>query len=232
MAFSHGSKAKVLLNGYDISGYVKSAGFSGSLDTAETSVMGSTAKSFVTGLLDATVNLSGYFDGATGALDEIMNSASGVASDGIIYCPQGYATYGYSAWGFDANTSSYEITTDVGDAATWSSTFSSNMGFERGVLIHEYKNESVGGQSATGINQTASSTNGGVLYMQASTAASLIVKLQDSADNSSFADVTNAVTTVTSTRSFQRVSFSGTVRQYVRCLWTGTGTFAASFARK
>jgi hypothetical protein len=232
MAFSHGSKAKVLLNGYDVSNFVKSASFSGSLDTAETSVMGNTSKQFVTGLLDGSMSLDGYFDGATGAIDEIMNSATSVTTDGIMYFPQGYATLGLPVFGFDANTSSYEVSTDVGDAATWSAQFSSNVGTERGLLHHIFQAEVAGGNT-TGIDYGAVSTlNGGAIYMQASAAATLALKLQDSADNSAWADVSGAAFTTVSARSYQRVAFTGTVRRYTRFLWTGTGTFAASFVRK
>lgn len=231
MAFSHGSKAKVLLNGYDISPYVKSAGFSGSLDVADTSVLGSTAKQSVTGLLDASVTLDGVYDGSTSASDDIMTQAMGTTLDNIMYCPQGYAAVGVPAYGFEAHSSSYEVSTDVGDAASWTSQFASNMGFERGLLHHPYQAEVAGGNT-TGINNTASSTNGGVGYLQVSAGATLLVKLQDSADNSAWADVAGGTFTVTSVRTFQRLVIAGTIRQYTRCLWTGTGTFAMSFVRK
>lgn len=233
MAFTHGSKAKVLLNGYDISGYVKSVGVSGSLDTASVDVLGSTAKQSVTGLLDGQFTMDGYYDGASGAIDEVMTSAMGVTLDNVFYCPQGYATIGLPVYGFEAHNASYEVNTDIGDAASWSSTFASNVGTERGVLQHPFQAEVAGGNT-TGIDYgSTSTTNGGVIYLQATAAATLAVKLQDSADNTAWADVSGAAfTTVSSGRSAQRVAFTGTVRRYTRILWTGTGTFAVSFVRK
>lgn len=230
MAFQHGSKAKVLLNGYDISGFTKSVSMSGSVDTAEVSVLGNTAKQYVPGLMDATLSLDGAIDGAAGAGDEILNAAFTVATDGLLYLPQGYGSVGQPALGFDGNVVSYELNTDVGDAGTWSASMQSTVGFERGVLLHPYQAEGAGGNS-TGYDQTTvSTTAGGVGVVSAASGTTLVVKIQDSADNISFADILTFTTI--NARSYQRQVIAGTVRRYVRCLWTGTGTFAASFVRR
>lgn len=233
MAFSHGSKAKGLLNGYDLSSYLRGISFSGSLDTADASVMGLTSKQYVTGMLDANLSLDGVFDGAAGAQDEIISGifdASTVA-DQFVYCPQGYATLGQPAYGFEGNKNAYEVSTPIGDVASWTAGIQSNVGWERGIILHPYQAEGAGGNT-TGVDQTASTSNGASAYLQVASGALLAVKVQDSADNSVWADVAGLTFSTLSTRGFQRLAVTGTIRRYVRVLWTGTGTFAVSFNRK
>lgn len=67
MAFTHGSKAKfwVADSGAvlrDISGFLTSTGLQRMADMAETSVLGTTAKTYIPGMTDGTIPLEGPFD--------------------------------------------------------------------------------------------------------------------------------------------------------------------------
>jgi hypothetical protein len=67
VAFSHGSKAKFWLDDSggtlrDISAYLTSAGLQRLADMAETSVLGTTAKTYIPGMTDATIPIEGNFD--------------------------------------------------------------------------------------------------------------------------------------------------------------------------
>lgn len=231
MAFTHGSKAKVFLNGYDLTGYTTNVAQSGSADTADVSVLGNTAKAYVLGLQDGTMSLSGVLDGAAGQGDEILSGAiaAQAAADNALYLPQGNVL-GLPAYGMDSWQTAYEVTADVGDAAKWSASLQSNVGTERLLVHHIFQAEGAGGNS-TGVDYgSVSTTNGGVAYLHATAGASLIVKVQDSADNSTFADI--GTFTTLNARGFQRLAIAGTVRRYTRCLWTGTGTFVMAFGRK
>ena len=229
MAFNHGSKARALLNGFDVSAYLSSMAMAGSMETADVSVMGNTAKQFVTGLMAASITFDGKFDPAEDVVLAAAMSA-GASYDELLYFPSGYGTIGNSVYGFEGFNTAYNIDTSVSDAAKWTGTLESTTGFERGALLHPYQAEVAGGNS-TGFDQTTvSTTNGGVGFLNASAGATLIVKIQDSADNSAFADILTFSTL--SAAGAQRSVIAGTVRRYVRCLWTGTGTFAASFVRR
>lgn len=92
MAFSHGSKAiiKVADSGAtlrDISPYVTSTGLQRLADMAETSVLGTTAKTYIPGMTDATIPLEGNFDPTVdGYLAGILGFETAVAFE---YYPAG-----------------------------------------------------------------------------------------------------------------------------------------------
>lgn len=62
MAFNHGSVATLSLDGTDVSEYLHEVSLSRDIDTAETSALGTVAKTYVPGLTDATFTVSGMFD--------------------------------------------------------------------------------------------------------------------------------------------------------------------------
>jgi hypothetical protein len=242
MAFSHGSKAKVYLDGYDLSSYTRNVTTSSSLDLQDASVLGNTFKTYVVGLNDATMTYEGLLDGAASASDEIWNNIQAASNSGTVsrtlYVPQGpgaqpsgtTATYCY---GMEAWNTSVERSTGVDNVASWSAEMQSNIGIERLALYHPFGAEVAGGNTTSLDNTAVSTTAGGTAYLLVLSGASLVVKVQDSADNSAWADLASFTFTSASARTTQRISTtSGTIRRYTRVLWTGTGTFICAFGRK
>ncbi len=96
-----------------------------------------------------------------------------------------------------------------------------------------------GATNGTGLDFGATSTLFGCqayLHSLALTGTSCTVKLQDSADNATFADITGAAFTAFTGRGAQRIATAtnATVRRYVRAVTTGTFTnaqFVVSFIR-
>jgi hypothetical protein len=64
MPFVHGKDTYFKVASTDLSTYINSVSVSRTADTAETSAFGSSTKSFVSGLRDATITVSGMFDAA------------------------------------------------------------------------------------------------------------------------------------------------------------------------
>ncbi len=64
------------------------------------------------------------------------------------------------------------------------------------------------------------------LHVEGVTGTSVTVTLQDSADNSSWANITGAAFTAATGRGAQRIAFVGTIRRYVRAVTSGTFTSA------
>lgn len=62
MPFVHGKGSYFKIASTDLSAYLNSISVSRTSDTAETSAFGSTTKSYVSGLRDASITLSGMFD--------------------------------------------------------------------------------------------------------------------------------------------------------------------------
>jgi hypothetical protein len=67
------------------------------------------------------------------------------------------------------------------------------------------------------------------LHVFAVTGTSVTVKLQDSADNSTFADISGATFIAATVAGAQRLRYTGTVRRYVRAVTTGTFSNAQFF---
>ncbi|MGW7786051.1 hypothetical protein [Streptomyces tricolor] len=86
--------------------------------------------------------------------------------------------------------------------------------------------------NGTSIDTAASASFGGQAYLHvtAFTGTDVTIKIQDSADNSSFADVTSfAFTQVTAAPTSERIALSNTatIRRYVRAITTTTGGFTS-----
>lgn len=231
MATVHGSKTDVFGNGYVLSQFLNEASPSGERDMAEASTFKSDSKKYVPGLKDSTFNMGGVYDGATDAVDEVLWAAfSSVVGTVWSYMPMGHELLGNPAINFDAYSASYEVSSEVGDVCQISAEF--NMGdqglLDRGRVYHPMAAEAAGGNTAS-IDGGAATTAGGALTVHITASTSLVVKLQDSADNSTFADVATLSISSTTGRKSQRIitPVTATIRRYTRVLWTGAGTFCA-----
>ena len=122
MAFTHGKAAVFKITDStavlrDISAYLNNAGLTRNADLAETSTLGSVYKSFVGGLIDGKIPISGLFDQTVdGYLTGILQ-----LSKAFEYYPAGTTTNVKEAG--NAILTSYEITTGLDGAATFSGEF-------------------------------------------------------------------------------------------------------------
>src|SRR5690348_940464 len=80
MSFSHGSKARLFLDGVDVTTMFKSASPQQSTESAEVTTFNpaGSAKAYIPGLIDLKLAADGFFDGVTG----------GVAATGTDYAIQ------------------------------------------------------------------------------------------------------------------------------------------------
>lgn len=239
MAVKHGKDARVYVNGYDLSGYFNQFGISGKADAVETTTFGAIAKSYIAGQKDATVSAEGIFDGATGAVDQVLSQALGSNSSIWTYWPQGETAVGDDGYGCDAIETTYEVTSPVDGVVAVSAEAQSKTGPERVDSLHPLATRTATGNGSSHDNGAATS-NGGVAYLHVTAASgtspSLTVNVQHSTDNATWVDLIT-FTAVTAGNQAQRVAVSGTVNRYVRATWTISGTspsftFSASFGRK
>ena len=120
MPFVHGKSAVFKLDDSggtlrDLSSYLEDVSFPRSIDTAETSTFGSSAKSYIVGLTDATISLSGKFDAtADGYLAGVVGQAATLSFE---YGPAG-STGGNVKYTGECIMTSYEVGATVGDAVT------------------------------------------------------------------------------------------------------------------
>lgn len=103
---------------------------------------------------------------------------------------------------------------------------SDGYGLEWGEQLTAWKRTDSAATNGTGFDGGASSSFGAQFYLQmfSVTGTSCTVKIQDSADNSSWADLSGAAFTAVNAGSVsaQRIAVSGTVRRYLRAVSSGT----------
>jgi len=113
----------------DISNTLTDVSFPQSVDTAETSAFGASAKSYVVGLTDATISVSGNFDATVDAhLAAIVGKADSVSFE---YGPEG-STATYTKYTGEALLTSYEKSGAIGDVVTYSAEFQVTGAVTRG----------------------------------------------------------------------------------------------------
>jgi hypothetical protein len=130
MAFVHGKNAYIQLDNssgtlVDISGVSNEITWARSIDTAETSVFGANAKTYITGQNDATISMSGLYDATTAAVIEATIDAlvAGTnASATLVFGPEGSGS-GKKKYSQETVVTSYEIGAPVGDVVSLSVEF-------------------------------------------------------------------------------------------------------------
>lgn len=242
---THGSISDVLVNGNVVSQYFDNFTMTGTRDKSEVSAFKSTFKSYVAGLIDNVGTFTGFHDPNID-LDLYTYMTQLTAYQNMwLYAPEGAAgsvAQNNIAYSLTAESTKYEVKSAINSANQISAEIQMSQnggGLDRGVLLSPYATQSAGGNSSSYDSGVTSTTNGGVLILHCfSDTASLVVNLQDSADNTTFANVTGYQITATNSviNSYRYpaagVTPTGTIRRYTRVTWTGTGTFLALFSRK
>lgn len=120
MAFVHGKSAVFKLDNasgslVDYSAFLDDISFPRSIETAETTTFGSSAKSYITGLTDATISLSGKFDAtADSTIAAVVGQSATLTFE---YGPEGSSS-GKVKYTGECILTSYEVGATVGDAVT------------------------------------------------------------------------------------------------------------------
>ena len=237
--FAHGKNVNVFVNEYDFSTYFNDVSASSMVETAEVSAFGSSAKEYIVGLTDGTVSLSGMFDGTATGTDVVFSAVLGsTTKQNVIVAPSGHSN-GASAIMLEADDTSYEVSGAVADVVQTSAEFQSSDGVEHGKILSSGSAISATG-NGTSVDNAASSANGGVGFVSVPTNTrngNITVKVQQSADNSTFTDLITFTVVSSTAKTFQRVEVTGTVARYLRVNYTvagstGTATPVVAFARR
>ena len=241
MAFIHGKSSQVLHGAHDLTAFLNDASVSADAEVAETTAFGSSAKTYIVGLKDATVSASGMLDGAALATDEVL--AASIGSNTLAPVTIGYdgTTLNNRVSLLLAKTTSYEVSTPVGDVVAVSYSAQADGGVDQGVSLAALTARTAT-TTGTANDNSASSTNGGVaqLHVTANTwSANATIKVAHSSDNSTFADLTTFTVVGTAVTTSERniVASGTTVNRYLRAVATltagsGSITYQVSFARR
>lgn len=239
MAFKHGKNTGVLIDDANLSAFFNEASASQDVETAETTTFGSSAKSYIIGLKDGTMSMSGMFDGDANAIDIKLATTLGADAPGYAtVAPEGL-TIGNACYSCQARKTSYEVSSPVGDVVSANLSIQADGGIDRGVLLGAATAVTSTGTGASQDN-AASSANGGAAYLHVTANTrdgSSTFKVQHSSDNTTFADLATFTGVSATTTASEKVSVTGTVNRYLRASHapggsTGSVTYTMAFARK
>ncbi len=242
MAFVHAIHTKIFGGKYDLSTYFNGVDVDKTIDLAETSTFGNTFKTFVSGLQDAVMSLTGFFDGGAAAVDQYLKGVFGTSDEWTVgldtdAAPDGSTHVGKPAKIMLALEKDYKISSKINAAVGISATLQGISGAIQGVFLHS----AAASENTTGTfayhDNLAASANGGAanLHVTAVTGppGTCTILVEHSIDHSSwttlctFDNVTAAVG--------QQKTYAGTVKRYTRvnlsALDTGTVTFAVAVGR-
>jgi len=149
------------------------------------------------------------------------------------------ATLGYPAASMVAKQIGYDPNRGADGSLAMAVNLTANgYGLEWGVQGTAGKRTDTAATNGTGIDGTAATTFGlsAYLHLFSFTGTSVTVKIQDSADNASFADVTGAAFTTATGATKERIvtANNATIRRYLRVVTTGTfsnAVFAVNLVR-
>lgn len=251
----HGKVSAILQDQYALSSYLSSGKISRKIGFGKNPTFGDVALRYGTvPLMSAAFSVHGYPDYSASAVDSIMRAAM-VIDPQVTAFPivtvglNGFAI-GAQVEMFQAVPSKYDIDTGEEKDIEFDVDYAVDDVVDLGVSLHDLVAETTAGTvNYAGVDETAVSTAivtvnavpNAVAHLHVTAYAgwtNATVKIQDSADNSTFADIGMAFTAVTAPGK-QRITLpSGTtIRRYVRAVVTfvgasGSMTFQVSFARR
>lgn len=241
MAFSHGKDTRVIFNGLNLSQQLREASVSVTVDTPETTTFGSTAKSYVVGVPDSRVELSGLFtnnEGGVGfdAASQFEAALGGASPYLLTLCPAGFGL-GAPAKTISVLEAQYQVGTTISDVASIQSSFQGTGRIYSGVSLGDFWTSGFTATTTGSTLDNTVATAGGaacVLQMSNFRNAAVTVTVEHSTDNSSWATLATFAAVNAMSVSSQTVlvgAAASTPRRYVRALLTcsaGTGTAFAN----
>jgi hypothetical protein len=243
MAFIHGKGTAVLVGAFDLTAYFNDATTSAEVSADETTSFGFNDKTYIAGLGDGKISAAGMFDTtATVGADVVLAAALGSsAPSNVLIAHAGLAVGNRCsvAAGLETN---YEISEKVSEVAAVKADFQGTGGMDAGVVLAAAK--SVATATTTNeasVDNAASSANGGTGWLHVTTngtSSTTIVKVQHSANDSTWADLVTFATVATTVTKAERVLVAEgtTVNRYVRAISTTAGTgavvYTVAFARR
>jgi len=240
--FRHGKNINVFIDQYDFSTYFNDVSATNSVDTAETSAFGTSAKTYVVGHRDGTVSLGGMFEStASTGTDQYFASVLGSATkQKVIVAVEGHSN-GTGAIMLQADDTSYEVSSAIADIVQASAEFQSTNAVEHGKILSSGSAVTATG-NGTAVDNGASTANGGAGYLSVpvnTRNGNITVKIQHSADNSTYADLVTFTTVTSTSKTSERIEVASgtTVNRYLRVNYTvagstGSATPVVAFTRR
>jgi hypothetical protein len=230
-----GSSTRVYAAGYDLSAFFRNIKLTQGAKTVPTETFGASNDAPFGTLKNGVASGDGLYSGGVGEVDERLAAALG-AQNVLITVALG-DVLGNVAKGIQAVGTSHDTTIPVDGVVAIAAAFASNVQIERMLVLHPKAAEVAAGSGGV-IDNAVQTVNGGVGYSHvfAIAGGNCTVKVQDSANNSTWADLLSFTLVAGAPASERKELAAGsTVRRYIR--WTISGTFTSvtfqlSFGRR
>lgn len=230
MAKQSGLGDNFYLSGYDVSGDIGSISTSGGPALLDVTGIDKSAYERIGGLRTGSMSWQAWFNPASNQAHARMKTLP--TTD--VHCAYFRGTtLGNPAACMVAKQINYDGTRGADGAFTFAVEAQSNgFGLEWGRSLTAGVRTDTGATNGSSIDTTASASFGAQAYLQAMafTGTDVTVKIQDSADNVSFADVTGlSFTQLTAGRTAERIATASgaTIRRYLRAVTVTTGGFSS-----
>lgn len=233
---------QLYISGFDLSGDVMSVDtISGGNSPLEVTGIDKSAFERLGGVRTGTIETTSWFNPAANQAHDFFTGVFPVfgLDEQVTYCRG--TTLGNEAASLISKQANYDGTRGADGSLTFKvSSVSNGYGLEWGrQLTAGKRTDTTATSPATGVDYTTVSTAFGwqaYLHVFAFTGTSVTVTLQDSADNSAFANLTGGAFTAATGVTAQRLEGgrTATVRRYLRAITTGTfsnAVFAVAFTR-
>lgn len=239
MTLKSGRLGELWLNGVDISGYFNSAEWAAQVGMAPTTTFKATWDTFISAMASSQLTASGYYD--SGDADKVRDTLQAAIGQ-VSFFPAGAVAIGDQARLLNVNSSDYKTSSKIGSAVVmdWTALSTATVGI--GTCLAPLAVYGVGAGvflTGDGIGNAGTQTTTGLvahLHVTAMTGGDThTFKLQDATTvGGVYADIASgAFVNVTATGS-QRLVVPGTIRQFVRLMYTVSGhsaTFGVAAAR-
>lgn len=226
-----GYKTRILLGDFSLSAKLASIELPFSVDVHDATVFADDGvKRRMPGLSGSSASMSGFID-----VGAATDAAEWTTATPLTYAPLGLSR-GSAVQLVDAVKANFRTGSTVAGMSVFDLGAETDGFTDFGVSLRDLTAATADGDE-TAHDNSASTANGGVGHLHVTAYSGLTsatVKIQDSSDNNTFADLIefSSVTGVTG----ERLTVSGSVDRYVRASIdvTGTGsiTFAVAFARR
>ena len=230
MAFAHGKDCELAVDQYVMTGIFRSAGFSATVDTAESTVFGLSNKTHAVGQRQAAISMDGFYD--EGRQVEVEDRLKAAAPFVATVGPAGLAV-GARARLASVVATNVATTSGIGDMTllNWSLLSTDRVGYgwslskPTAVVATTTNGAAVDtGAAVTGALWTAH------FHLHQITATNGTLKIQGSADGSTgWTDLTSATSGTLTAAGAVRVTGTGNTLRYVRGVYTATAGVSASY---
>lgn len=236
----HGRQTRILADEYSFGGNFTGATVTRSVDLPDTTTFGEDWRRHqVVGIKDVSLSMTGQFDPAAGKSDPRFRAWLASASAVLFACaPEGFAI-GNLVDMFQAVQGEYTVGSELESVVPVSGSFEGHDDCDLGVSLHDLTAETTTVNSTSVDLTDVTTTSGWVaqLHVTALTGSGCTIKVQDSADNGAFADLSGATfANVTAVTKERLSSATGTVRRYVRSAITAMAassiTYVVAFFRR